>query len=93
MIQQRTEASVCEASPVFSICYPAIKKRRYAGDIVGIWLHVFLHVEKNERTEFFPLVSSGGVAADSCELCIGMNLLAFVVFRSCQLEKSLVVSG
>src|SRR5437762_12593930 len=27
-------------------------------------LHVFLHVEENERAEFFPLASSGRVAAE-----------------------------
>ena len=27
-------------------------------------LHVFLHVEENERAEFFSLASSGGVAAE-----------------------------
>ncbi len=31
-------------------------------------LHVFLHVEENERAEFFPLASSGGVAAESVRI-------------------------
>ena len=48
-------------------------------------LHVFLHVEENERAEFFPLASSGGVAAESVRIVhsrVGLlaNLLAFLVF-------------
>ena len=61
-------------------------------------LHVFLHVEENERAEFFPLASSGGVAAELVRIVhsrngLLANLLAFLVFPACQLEKSLVVSG
>ena len=48
-------------------------------------LHVFLHVEENERAEFFPLASSGGVAAESVRIvssrdCLLANLLAFLGF-------------
>jgi hypothetical protein len=46
-------------------------------------LHVFLHVEENERAEFFPLESSRGVAAESVRivssaLSLLANLLAFL---------------
>jgi hypothetical protein len=46
-------------------------------------LHVFLHVEKNERAEFFPLASSSGVAAESVRIVHSLvallaNLLAFL---------------
>ena len=48
-------------------------------------LHVFLHVEENERAEFFPLASSRGVAAESVRIVhsrfvLLANLLAFLVF-------------
>ncbi len=48
-------------------------------------LHVFLHVEENERAEFFPLESSGGVAAEFVRIVPSLvvllaNLLAFLVF-------------
>jgi hypothetical protein len=48
-------------------------------------LHVFLPVEENERAEFFPLASSGGVAAESVRIVGSLaallaNLLAFLVF-------------
>jgi hypothetical protein len=48
-------------------------------------LHVFLHVEENERAEFFPLASSRRVVADSVRIVhsrVGLlaNLLAFLVF-------------
>ena len=48
-------------------------------------LHVFLHVEENERAEFFPLASSGGVAAEfvrivGSSVLLLANLLAFLVF-------------
>ena len=48
-------------------------------------LHVFLHVEENERAEFFPLTSSGGVAAELARIVrslLGLlaNLLAFLGF-------------
>jgi hypothetical protein len=48
-------------------------------------LHVFLHVEENERAEFFPLASSGGVAAEFVRIVhspvdLLANLLAFLVF-------------
>ena len=47
-------------------------------------LHVVLHVEENERAEFFPLTSSGGVAAELARIVrslLGLlaNLLAFLV--------------
>ena len=47
-------------------------------------LHVSLHVEENERAEFFPLASSRGVAAESVRIVrsrVGLlaNLLAFLV--------------
>ena len=47
-------------------------------------LHVFLHVQENERAEFFPLASSGGVATESVRIVhsrVGLlaNLLAFLV--------------
>jgi hypothetical protein len=47
-------------------------------------LHVFLHIEENERAEFSPLASSGGVAAESVRIVhsrVGLlaNLLAFLV--------------
>ena len=48
-------------------------------------LHAFLHVEENERAEFFPLASSGGVVAESVRIVHPLvdllaNLLAFLVF-------------
>jgi hypothetical protein len=48
-------------------------------------LHVFLHVEENERAEFFPLASIGGVAAEFVRIVhsrVGLlaNLLAFLGF-------------
>ena len=48
-------------------------------------LHVFLHVEENERAEFFPLGSTGGVATESVRivdsrLSLLANLLAFLGF-------------
>ena len=48
-------------------------------------LHVFLHVEENERAEFFPLASSGEVAAEFVRIVhsrfvLLANLLAFLVF-------------
>ena len=54
-------------------------------------LHVFLHVEENERAEFFPLASSGGVAAESVRILPSLvallaNLLAF-------LSKSVLPAG
>ena len=47
-------------------------------------LHVFLHVEENERAEFFPLASSGGVLTESVRIVASpvdllANLLAFLV--------------
>lgn len=47
-------------------------------------LHVFLHVEENERAEFFPLASSRGVAAELVRIVhsrarLLANLLAFLV--------------
>jgi hypothetical protein len=46
-------------------------------------LHVFLHVEENERTEFFPLESSRGVATEFVRIVhspfvLLANLLAFL---------------
>ena len=42
-------------------------------------LHVFLHVEENERAEFFPLASSRGVAAELVQIVhSGSGLLAFL---------------
>ena len=46
-------------------------------------LHVFLHVEENERAEFFPLASSRRVVAESVRIVhsrVGLlaNLLAFL---------------
>jgi hypothetical protein len=48
-------------------------------------LHVFLHVEENERAEFFPLESSRGVVAELVRIVASpvdllANLLAFLVF-------------
>jgi hypothetical protein len=48
-------------------------------------LHVFLHVEENERAEFFRLASSGGVAGEFVRIVhspsvLLANLLAFLVF-------------
>jgi hypothetical protein len=48
-------------------------------------LHVFLHVEENERAEFFSLASSRGVAAEfvrivGAPVALLANLLAFLVF-------------
>ena len=48
-------------------------------------LHVLLDVEENERTEFFPLASSGGVSAELVRIVhpryvLLANLLAFLVF-------------
>ena len=44
-------------------------------------LHVSLHVEENERAEFFPLASSTGVAAEFVRI-VGppVALLAFLGF-------------
>ena len=43
-------------------------------------LHVFLHVEENERAEFFPLTSSGRVAAEFVRIvCSRVELLANLV--------------
>src|SRR5437016_1116510 len=47
-------------------------------------LHVFLHVEENERAEFFPLESSRGVVAESVRIVHSLvvllaNLLAFLI--------------
>jgi hypothetical protein len=46
-------------------------------------LHVFLHVEENERAEFYPLESSGGVAPEFVRIVhspfvLLANLLAFL---------------
>ena len=48
-------------------------------------LHVFLHVEENERAEFFPLASSGRVAPEFVRIVrlpvvLLANLLAFLVY-------------
>ena len=48
-------------------------------------LHVFLHVEENERAEFFPLASSRRVAAECVRIvhppvALLANLLAFLGF-------------
>jgi hypothetical protein len=55
-------------------------------------LHVFLHVEENERAEFFPLASSGGVATElvrivHSRLDLLANLLAFLVFAVLTAEE------
>jgi hypothetical protein len=60
-------------------------------------LHVFLHVEENERAEFFPLESSRGVVAEFVRIVASpsvllANLLAFLGFsgpaswRNCSLQ-------
>ena len=42
-------------------------------------LHVFLHVEENERADFFPLESTGGVAAELVRIVHSRaRLLAFL---------------
>jgi heme/copper-type cytochrome/quinol oxidase subunit 4 len=46
-------------------------------------LHVFLHVEENERAEFFPLESSCGIVAELVRIVASpvvllANLLAFL---------------
>jgi hypothetical protein len=38
-------------------------------------LHVFLHVEENERAEFFPLESSGGALAELARIVASSSLL------------------
>ena len=48
-------------------------------------LHVFLHIEENERAGFFPLASSRRVAAELVRIVhspvdLLANLLAFLVF-------------
>ena len=48
-------------------------------------LHVFPHVEENERAEFFPLASSRGVVPELVRIVGSLavllaNLLAFLVF-------------
>jgi hypothetical protein len=48
-------------------------------------LHVFLHVEENERAEFLPLESSRGVVAELVRIvhsrvALLANLLAFLGF-------------
>jgi hypothetical protein len=50
-------------------------------------LHVFPHVEENERAGFFPLESSRGVAAELVRIVYSLLgllafLLAFLVFRA-----------
>jgi len=48
-------------------------------------LHVFLHVEENERAEFFPLESSGGVAAEFARIVHPRaGLLAFLLAFLCK---------
>jgi hypothetical protein len=57
-------------------------------------LHVFLHVEENERAEFFALASSRRVAAELVR--IGVRALIcwhFSFFRSCQPKKLLASSS
>ena len=76
---------LCEVSPVFSKCCPASKKRVTPAIHSVFELHVFLHVEENERAEFFPLASTGGVAAELVRIVrprfvLLANLLAFLVF-------------
>ena len=56
-------------------------------------LHVFLHVEENARAEFFPLASTGGVAAEcvrivSSAMDLLANLLAFLVFPVLPAEET-----
>ena len=61
-------------------------------------LHVFLHVEENERAEFFPLASSRGVAAEFVRivvfaLALLANLLAFLVLPVLPAGEIARVSG
>ena len=53
-------------------------------------LHVFLHVEENERAEFFPLESSGGVAAEFVRIYIrlGENEQAFAWLAKAVQERN-----
>jgi hypothetical protein len=71
--------------PAFSSCCPANKNAVVPAIQSVFELHVFLHVEENERAEFLLLASSGGVAAElvrivDSRLVLLANLLAFHVF-------------
>ena len=75
----------CEVFPASSSRYPTNKNAVVPAIQSVFELHVFLYVEENERTEFFPLASSGGVAAESARILdsrvdLLANLLAFIVF-------------
>jgi hypothetical protein len=66
------------------ICLP-VKNAVTPAEQSVFQLHVFLHVEENERAEFFPLASSRGVAAESVRIvhspvALLANLLAFLGF-------------
>jgi len=90
---------LCEVSPVFSKCCPASKNAVTPAIHSVFELHVFLHVEENERAEFFPLASADEVAAELVRNCAPAIRFCwqicwhFSFFRSCQLEKSLTLSG
>ncbi len=61
--------------------FPASKKYCYAAEQSIFELHVFLHVEENERVEFFRLASSCGVAIELVRIVHSrVGLLAFLVF-------------
>jgi hypothetical protein len=56
-------------------------------------LHVSLHVGENERAEFFPLESTGGVAAELVRIAhsrsdLLANLLAFLAFPVLPAEET-----
>ena len=52
-------------------------------------LHVFLHVEENERAEFFALGSSRRVAAELVRIVRSrVDLLAFLVFPVLPAEET-----
>jgi hypothetical protein len=62
----------------------AASKKRVTPTTQSVFqLHVFLHVEENERAEIFPLASSRGVAAKYARIVHPLvpflaNLLAFL---------------
>jgi hypothetical protein len=73
--------------------FPASKKYCYAAEQSIFELHVFLHVEENERVEFFRLASSCGVAIELVRIVhsrfdLLANLLAFLVFPVLPAEET-----
>jgi len=75
----------CAKCPLFFRVVLLLVKNAVTPAVQSVFeLHVFLHVEENERAEFFPLASSGGVAAEfvrivRSRIVLLANLLAFLV--------------